>query len=128
MAVLFVFVILLLLMQIYEQILFSHSFAPIIFIQAAFLWSWGGNFGMDKVTMDFAFFAIAFNIKKMAAKMPKWSKSPVFDPFIRPAGRKIAILGMSRPISSPQNKKLPHKADFPMSPRYKNESVPNYSF
>ena len=42
MAVLFVFVILLLLMQIYEQILFSHSFAPIIFIQAAFLWSWGG--------------------------------------------------------------------------------------
>jgi len=42
MAVLFVFVILLLLMQIYKQILFSHSFAPIIFIQAAFLWSWGG--------------------------------------------------------------------------------------
>ena len=42
MAVLFVFVILLLLMQIYEQMLFSHSFAPIIFIQAAFLWSWGG--------------------------------------------------------------------------------------
>ena len=46
------------------------------------------HFGKDKVTMDFAFFAIAFNIKKMAAKMPKWSKSPVFDPFIRPAGRK----------------------------------------
>ena len=46
------------------------------------------HFGKDKVTMDFAFFAIAFNIKKMAAKMPKWSKSPVFDPFIRPTGRK----------------------------------------
>ena len=46
------------------------------------------HFGKDKVTMDLAFFAIAFNIKKMAAKMPKWSKSPVFDPFIRPAGRK----------------------------------------
>ena len=46
------------------------------------------HFGKDKVTMDFAFFAIAFNIKKMAAKMPKWSKSPVFDPFVRTAGRK----------------------------------------
>ena len=29
------------------------------------------HFGKDKVTMDFAFFAIAFNIKKMAAKMRK---------------------------------------------------------
>ena len=29
------------------------------------------HFGKDKVTMDFAFFAIAFNIKKMAAKMVK---------------------------------------------------------
>ena len=28
-------------------------------------------FGKDKVTMDFAFFAIAFNIKKMAAKQIK---------------------------------------------------------
>lgn len=27
------------------------------------------NFGKDKVTMDFAFFAIAFNIKKMCAKI-----------------------------------------------------------
>ena len=26
------------------------------------------NFGTDKVTMDFAFFATAFNIKKMIAK------------------------------------------------------------
>ena len=46
------------------------------------------HFGKDKVTMDFAFFAMAFNLKKMAAKMPKWSKSPVFDPFVRTAGRK----------------------------------------
>lgn len=31
--------------------------------------------GQDKVTMDFAFFAIAFNIKKMCAKVAKgWSK------------------------------------------------------
>ncbi len=29
------------------------------------------HFGKDKVTMDFAFFAIAFNIKKMAAKVRK---------------------------------------------------------
>ena len=29
------------------------------------------HFGKDKVTMDFAFFAIAFNINKMAAKMAK---------------------------------------------------------
>jgi hypothetical protein len=29
------------------------------------------HFGVDKVKMDFAFFAIAFNIKKMVAKMTK---------------------------------------------------------
>ncbi len=29
------------------------------------------HFGIDKVNMDFAFFAIAFNIKKMVAKMTK---------------------------------------------------------
>ena len=29
------------------------------------------HFGMDKVFMDFSFFAIAFNIKKMCAKMQK---------------------------------------------------------
>ena len=29
------------------------------------------HFGKDKVTMDFAFFAIAFNVKKMAAKLRK---------------------------------------------------------
>ena len=29
------------------------------------------HFGKDKVFMDFAFFAIAFNIKKMCAKMTK---------------------------------------------------------
>ena len=30
--------------------------------------------GEDKVTMDFAFFAIAFNIKKMCAKLQKAGK------------------------------------------------------
>ena len=29
------------------------------------------HFGKDKVNMDFAFFAIAFNLKKMCAKMQK---------------------------------------------------------
>ena len=29
------------------------------------------HFGMDKVFMDFSFFAIAFNIKKMCARMEK---------------------------------------------------------
>ena len=29
------------------------------------------HFGKDKVLMDFAFFAIAFNIKKMCVKMAK---------------------------------------------------------
>ena len=29
------------------------------------------HFGLDKVTMDFAFFSIAFNIKKMCAKVAK---------------------------------------------------------
>ena len=33
------------------------------------------HFGKDQVTMDFAFFAIAFNIKKMAAKMAKTARN-----------------------------------------------------
>ena len=33
------------------------------------------HFGKDKVTMDFAFFAIAFNIKKMCAKIAKQTKN-----------------------------------------------------
>ena len=34
------------------------------------------HFGKDKVTMDFAFFAIAFNIKKMATKVLKQGNMP----------------------------------------------------
>lgn len=34
------------------------------------------HFGKDKVTMDFAFFAIAFNIKKMATKIRKQRNMP----------------------------------------------------
>ena len=46
------------------------------------------HFGKEKVTMDFAFFAIAFNIKKMAAKMAKGGKSTDLNPFVRPAGHR----------------------------------------
>ena len=44
------------------------------------------HFGKDKVTMDFAFFAIAFNIKKMCSKIAKQTKkggnTPHFGLFI----------------------------------------------
>ncbi|MCX4332593.1 MAG: transposase, partial [Paramuribaculum sp.] len=33
------------------------------------------HFGKDKVSMDFAFFAIAFNIKKMCSKIAKQTKN-----------------------------------------------------
>ena len=33
------------------------------------------HFGKDKVTMDFAFFAIAFNIKKMCSKIAKQTQN-----------------------------------------------------
>ena len=36
------------------------------------------HFGMDKVKMDFAFFAIAFNIKKMCSKINKKGKGKSF--------------------------------------------------
>ena len=38
------------------------------------------HFGKDKVTMDFAFFAIAFNIKKMCLKIAKQTKNRGNDP------------------------------------------------
>lgn len=38
------------------------------------------HFGKDKVTMDFAFFAIAFDIKKMAAKMKTQGNLPTNEP------------------------------------------------
>lgn len=44
------------------------------------------HFGLDKVRMDFAFFAIAFNLKKMCSKMAKTAKNggnpPTFCRFI----------------------------------------------
>lgn len=35
------------------------------------------HFGKDKITMDFAFFAIAFNIKKMAEKGQRQGIIPI---------------------------------------------------
>ena len=40
------------------------------------------HFGIDKVTMDFAFFAIAFNVKKMCAIMAKKLKNEKNTPFL----------------------------------------------
>ena len=47
------------------------------------------HFGMDKVKMDFAFFAIAFNIKKMCAKIAKRTGNRGNTP---PAGLFLPIL------------------------------------
>ena len=45
------------------------------------------HFRMDKVKMDFAFFAIAFNLKKMCSKITKHAKkggnTPPFGLFLR---------------------------------------------
>ncbi len=47
--------------------------------------------GEDKVTMDFAFFAIAFNIKKMCAKLAKGGKGGRFVVVFRLYGRFTAL-------------------------------------
>lgn len=55
------------------------------------------HFGNDKVTMDFAFFAIAFNIKKMCSKIAKQTKN----------GGNTPHFGLHMPISrflSPENR------------------------
>lgn len=39
------------------------------------------HFGIDKVKMDFVFFAIAFNLKKMCSKMSKKAKTGAIYPF-----------------------------------------------
>jgi len=65
------------------------------------------HFGKDKVTMDFAFFAIAFNIKKMCSKIAKqainggkyalfWTGYTYLSVF---ASRKSNVLGKSKKIS-----------------------------
>ena len=55
------------------------------------------HFGKDKATMDFAFFAIAFNIKKMCSKIAKQTKK----------GGNTPHFGLHMPISrflSPENR------------------------
>ncbi len=55
------------------------------------------HFGKDKVSMDFAFFAIAFNIKKMCSKIAKQTKN----------GGNTPHFGLHMPISrflSPENR------------------------
>ena len=55
------------------------------------------HFGKDKVSMDFAFFAIAFNIKKMCSKIAKQTKN----------GGNTPYFGLHMPISrflSPENR------------------------
>ena len=55
------------------------------------------HFGKDKVTMDFAFFAIAFNIKKMCSKMAKQTKNGGNTP-------KNGLFFIILQISSPENR------------------------
>ena len=50
------------------------------------------HFGKDKVTMDFAFFAIAFNIKKMCSKITKALKNGDSYPFLTQTNSSICFL------------------------------------
>ena len=52
------------------------------------------HFGKDKVTMDFAFFAIAFNIKKMCSKIAKQAKNGGNTPHF---GLILLVCGMLPP-------------------------------
>ncbi len=64
------------------------------------------HFGKDKVTMDFAFFAIAFNLKKMCSKIAKQAKNGGNTPYF---GLFMLISG----ILPPENRilwKFPQKS------------------
>lgn len=56
------------------------------------------HFGKDKVTMDFAFFAIAFNIKKMCSKIAKALKNGGKSPFLTSVNRFIRFLASENRI------------------------------
>ena len=49
------------------------------------------HFGKDKITMDFAFFAIAFNIKKMAEKGQRQGIIPINE------GKSVHLNGSHKP-------------------------------
>lgn len=53
------------------------------------------HIGKDKVTMDFAFFAIAFDIKKMCAKIAKEASKLPLDRICRGNTRLRTIYGMN---------------------------------
>ena len=52
------------------------------------------HFGKDKVTMDFAFFAISFNLKKMCSKIAKQAKNGENTPHF---GLFMPVLGFLLP-------------------------------
>lgn len=56
------------------------------------------HFGKDKVTMDFAIFAIAFNIKKMCSKIAKALKNGGKSPFLTSVNRFIRFLASENRI------------------------------
>ena len=56
------------------------------------------HFGKDKVTMDFAFFAIALNIKKMCSKITKALKNWELPPFFTPRNCSIRFLAFENII------------------------------
>ena len=71
------------------------------------------HFRKDKVTMDFAFFAIAFNIKKMCSKITKALKNGDFPPFLTPTSSFIRFLAS-------ENRKFCKKSDFNNFTVYRN--------
>lgn len=71
------------------------------------------HFRKDKVTMDFAFFAIAFNIKKMCSKITKALKNGDFPPFLTPTSSFIRFLAS-------ENRKFCKKSDFDNFTVYRN--------
>ena len=56
------------------------------------------HFGKDKVTMDFAFFAIAFNIKKMCSVMKKQTENGGNTPFSQPFKLMSRILSTGKRV------------------------------
>lgn len=63
------------------------------------------HFGMDKVTMDFAFFAIAFNLKKMCSKMAKSAKNGGNAPQNQQFGHTLLMLISENLIFGPIHQK-----------------------
>lgn len=57
------------------------------------------HFGKDKVTMDFAFFAIAFNIKKMCSMITKALKNGDSYQFLTQTNSSICFLDSENRIS-----------------------------